>query len=49
MDVMAFVSIKSDIKAVAGYNSVRLNLADTLLLPLSFLLPPPPHTHSLVM
>ena len=27
---------KSDIKAVSGYNSVRLTLADALLLPLSF-------------
>ena len=35
---------KSDIKAVSGYNSVRLTLADALLLPLSFLLPAPPHT-----
>ena len=34
----------SDIKAVSGYNSVRLTLADALLLPLSFFLPPPPHT-----
>ena len=33
---------KSDIKTVSGYNSVRLTLADALLLPLSFLLPPPP-------
>ena len=30
---------KSDIKAVSGYNSVRLTLADALLLPLSVLLP----------
>ena len=35
---------KSDIKAVSGYNSVRLTLADALLLPLSFLLPAPPYT-----
>ena len=33
---------KSDIKAVSGFNSVRLTLADALLLPLSFLLPAPP-------
>ena len=35
---------KSVIKAVSGFNSVRLTLADALLLPLSFLLPAPPHT-----
>ena len=35
---------KSDIKAVSGFNSVRLTLADALLLPLSVLLPAPPHT-----
>ena len=35
---------KSDIKAVSGYNSVRVALADALLLPLSVLLPVLPHT-----
>ena len=30
---------KSDIKAVSGYNSVRVTLADAMLLPLSVLLP----------
>ena len=35
---------KSDIKAVSGYNSVRVTLADALMLPLSFLLPAPPYT-----
>ena len=34
---------KSDIKAVSGYNSVRVALADELLLPLSFLLLAPQH------
>ena len=35
---------KSNIRAVSGYNSVRVTLADALLLPLSFFLPSPPHT-----
>ena len=43
MGVMTSVSI-SDIKALSGYNSVRVALADALLLPLSVLLPAPPHT-----